>query len=353
VRGGAAVRWRSGVAACVAVLAAPGCQKPSNGPPAECAACTWQRLALHPEAAAQPTATGKALMALVPWRGRLYIGYGDYQANTGPIDITVWDPALGRFVTVHTSDTEAIYNYRAIGNSLWAPATDRRTRADYAVGEPWRDERPVTVAHAYDIATLDGRDLWLVGSAEGGAYPATAWRSRDGGASWSVGRESAGTGRYYFAAVYHQQLYLENWWERPLGPSEVFDGAQWTAGPELLPAGGHGFRPMVFSDRLVYAAKQTLETPHAELSATPNRLLAFDGQAARVVLDRELLDFFVDEREVMVLDTAGAIWRTTDLARWSRLVSAAELHPRSIAILDGALYVGTRDAQLYRLVGWP
>jgi len=97
-------------------------------------------------------------MTLCPRRGRLYIGYGDYQSNTGPIDVTAWDPVRADFVTVHSSDTEAIDNDRVIGDELYAPATDPRQHADYAVGEPWRDQRPVTAAHAYDIVTLDGRE---------------------------------------------------------------------------------------------------------------------------------------------------------------------------------------------------
>jgi hypothetical protein len=188
---------------------------------------------------------------------------------------------------------------------------------------------------------------------EAGSYPAIAWRSRDGGAHWEEAHRSARTGRYYFAAVYRDRLYVEPWWQRPLGPSEVFDGTAWSAGPELLPAGGHGFRPVEFAGRLVYATKQTFETPHEELAATPNRLIAFDGATAAVVFAREIDDFFAGERELLVLDREGVIWRTRDLASWSRLVAAAELAPRSLALLDGVLYLGTRDARLFRLVGGP
>src|SRR4051794_3154575 len=38
-------------------------------------------------AASQPTAWGKPLMELRAWKGRVYAGYGDYDGNTGPIQI--------------------------------------------------------------------------------------------------------------------------------------------------------------------------------------------------------------------------------------------------------------------------
>lgn len=340
--------------ALLAALVSLACQRPAAGElRAGCAGCTWQRLGLHPQAAAQPTATGRALVTLCPWRGRLYVGYGDYQANTGPVAVMAWDPARAAFITVHISDTEAIYNFRPIGGALYAPATDRREHADYAVGEPWRDAQPVTAAHAYDMATLDGSDLWLVGSAEGGLYSPTAWRSTDGGAHWAIAHQRPENGRYYFAAVFGHRLYLESWSFKPRGSSEVFDGERWSSGPELLPAGGHGVRPIPFAGQLVYATKQSFVTPYGELNATPNRLLGFNGTVAAVVFDGELLDFFGDPRELFVLDTKGAIWRTTDLASWSRVAVAAGIRPQSLALLDGALYVGTQDAELYRLVGWP
>jgi hypothetical protein len=332
---------------CVLAVLLLGCQKPGGAAPAECAGCTWELLGLHRPAAAQPTRIGKALTALCPWRGRLYIGYGDYQDNTGPIEILAWDPLRRDFVRVHVSDTEAIYNFRAIGDSLYAPATDRRDDADYAVGEPWRDQRPVTTAHAFDMATLDGHDRWLVGSSDGDYRP-TAWRSTDGGATWAVAHQKPRMGRYYFAAAYHGELYVESW--SLLG---IVDGRTWRTGPELLPAGGHGFRPVVFADRLVYATKTTLDHPQSTLRLTPNRLIVFDGATAAVGFDHDVLDVFADDRALLVLDVDGAIWRTTDLATWARIASAAELHPRSLAVLDGEIYLGTMDARLYRLAARP
>jgi len=52
------------------------------------------------------------------------------------------------------------------------------------------------------------------------------------------------------------------------------------------------------------------------------------------------------------LDTGGVVWHTRDLVQWSRVTSAADLRPRSLALLDNVLYVGTTDARLFRLDGW-
>src|SRR5688572_31689862 len=67
----------------------------------------------HPGATAQNTNTGKQIATLFPWNGKLFAGYGDYGANTGPIDIYAFDPDSQSFTFVWEANTEAIYNYRA------------------------------------------------------------------------------------------------------------------------------------------------------------------------------------------------------------------------------------------------
>lgn len=51
----------------------------------------------HPQAGQQPTTQGKTIMALHAWNGKIYAGYGDVTANTGPIAITPYNPATGMF----------------------------------------------------------------------------------------------------------------------------------------------------------------------------------------------------------------------------------------------------------------
>src|SRR5262245_22692826 len=55
----------------------------------------------------QATPTGRTIATLVAFRGRIYAGYGDYGANTGPISICGFDPASAQFDHAFDSATEA------------------------------------------------------------------------------------------------------------------------------------------------------------------------------------------------------------------------------------------------------
>src|SRR5215212_7579174 len=47
---------------------------------------------VHPHAVLQPTADGKSLIDTRGYHGRLYFAYGDLANNTGPIEISSYDP---------------------------------------------------------------------------------------------------------------------------------------------------------------------------------------------------------------------------------------------------------------------
>src|SRR5687768_9794362 len=67
----------------------------------------------HPGASAQSTSVGKQIATLFPWKGKLYAGYGDYGASTGPIDLYAFDPDSQKFTFQWEANTEAIYIFRA------------------------------------------------------------------------------------------------------------------------------------------------------------------------------------------------------------------------------------------------
>mgnify|MGYP003343142990 CR=1 FL=1 len=211
-------------------------------------ALTWREVLTHPKAAAQPNARGKSINTLCPWNGKLYIGYGDFFDNTGPIAITSLDPTSDTLTTEWILSTEQISTFRPLLGGLYAISDDPKGRplhpAAFAVGDrtgTWRNGY-VDVLHTFDVATLTGTDLWVVGcngprrDTPNTAY-AVAWRSLDGGSTWQqslriMGKESGNDDnvRFYFAGVLKGKLYVQFCQD---AFSQVFDGARWSKGPGI------------------------------------------------------------------------------------------------------------------------
>lgn len=316
-------------------------------------------LALHPQAAAQNTTWGKELGILYAFNGRLYAGYGDWTANTGPIHIRPFDPALDAFSPdAHVSDTEAIESFRTINGKLWAPAVDPRIRADYAVGEPWADSRALAMTHVFDVATLNGTDV-LAASQAGNAncrIHRTAGPRPDGGYSWTVIHEEPPlrTGSFcrpYLAGTYQGRFYYQAT-DYPSGKharSRVFDGGSWTDGPDLLPTYGEGHRLTEFAGHMVYRGTR---------SSYVSSLFASDGvYVSEPLYGTRVSGYSVSGPRLLVLRvvTGGRreILRTDNLKAWQLLAAAPPPNAISIAELDGGIYVGTTDAGLWRHEGEP
>jgi hypothetical protein len=308
-----------------------------QSPNAVSAEDTWTELGTHPQAAKQPTDWGKAIHTLCPWNGKLYMGYGDYDKNTGPISITSFDPATRTFSSEWTSMTESIDIFRPLGGRLYAPAIDPRgsppKAAGFAVCEPagqWRDN-PVFMEHAFDMASLTGTDLWLVGSY--GDEHSMALRSLDGGVTWQKAldlfRKGDNFSRFYYVGVLNNKLYLQSSSDTN---SMVFDGVEWTNGPPIARFAHH---PVVFAGKMVLQSKKDL--------------LAFDGEkpAASILPENPVQAFCASSRALYILSARdGGIQQTMDLSTWS-IVATAPSNACSLAVLHGRLYAGTRDSKLY------
>jgi hypothetical protein len=295
----------------------------------------------HPHAIRQATEWGKRIHTLCPWKSKLYLGYGDYGANTGPITITSFDPTTGKFSDEWTSQTEQISEFRPLHNRLFAPAIDPKWiypwAAGYAICEPngkWSDNN-VYMEHAFDMATLDGKDLWLVGSF--GDEHSVALRSLDGGTTWrkslDLYRKGDNYSRFYWAGVLKGKLYLQSSSDEH---SMVFDGKTWTEGPTIARVASH---PAQFAGKLVLQGERNL--------------LVFDGEhpAVAALPDGPIAALSVSDKKLYVLcEHNSAVRRTSDLQNWSTIATAPK-NACSVAVLKDKLYVGTRDSQLYRLSG--
>lgn len=326
---------------CVGVVATSGAGVPLAGATTATATTATTHVATHEWAAAQPTATGRQILDLEVHDGKIWAGYGDYGANTGPITIASYDPASpDGFSASMVVDTEAALNLRSLGEDLVAPATDPRSAADFAIGSPWEQARPLGATHVFDTTTLTGEDLWLVGSK---GSDAVAWRSLDRGATWEESLRVAPPGevdgdfsRFYFTATLDGALYVQavSYSRGASTTSMRFDGSSWSQAPSLLTNGGVGWKPQPFGDGVVYGNTG---------QGIAGGIYFFDGETVTTV--GVGWDVEVSDGVVWILGLDGRVQRSVDLVDWTTAADGPS-NSRSIAIDGDDLYLGTADSLL-------
>lgn len=324
-------------------------KKPQQGTGTTAPVATpFVKVATHPQAVTQPTELGRTLATLKSWNGKLYSGYGDYGANTGPISVSPFDGAGFSSEPELIADTEATYAFRAINGKLYAPSIDPRVSSDVAIATggserpTWTNPTLVSSSHAFDVATLTGSDLWIVGSQ---GMSAVVWRSADGGASWqmslAVGPVSGKSGdfaRFYGAGVYGGKLYVQakDWLGGTQARSKVFDGNTWSDGPNL----GSFNHAESFAGKMIYHSGNHSGTWGGFLNA-------FDGTVQTRAHPTGIWDYAVEGDTVYVLTIDGWVKKSRDLVSWTQ-VAAAPSVARSIAVFQSSLYLGGTDSGLYR-----
>ena len=332
---------RATAVGCAAVVAMSGVELSLAGATTAPATVGTTHVATHEWAAAQPTAVGRQILDLEVHDGKVWAGYGDYGANTGPITIASYDPTNpDGFAAATVVDTEAALNLRSLGDELVAPATDPRRAADFAIGAPWEQDRPVAATHVFDTATLTGEDLWLVGSK---GNDAVAWRSLDDGATWDESLRVSPPGdidgdfsRFYFAATMGGALYVQAVsHSRGAGASSMmFDGSTWSEAPSLLTNGGVGWKPQPFGDGVVYGNTG---------QGIAGGIYYFDGESVTTI--GVGWDVEVAGGSVWILALDGQVTRSRDLVDWNTVVTGPS-DSRSMAVDGEDLYLGTADSQL-------
>lgn len=316
------------------------------------AATNTIKVADHPQASLQSTAGGKRLHTLKSWQGRIYAGYGDYSANTGPIALT---PFYGTYFGPQeiAADTEAIYQFREINGKLYGLSTDPKSSADVVIGTynadgtvSWVNKRFVGTTHAYDVFTLTGTDLWIVGSQ--GSY-AKAWRSLDGGTTWQESLSVANVNttrtddfaRFYGALIHGGKVYVQaqDFYGSVHPTSKVFDGTSWSDGPYI----GDFNSSDVFAGQTIYHGSWHVGN-YAPLAK-------FDGSREVNTAPSYIYNYTIDGDTLYILsaDGAGTVYKTKDLVNWTKLGPTTSV-AQSIAVLNGELYVGGSDAAIYKVI---
>lgn len=204
----------------------------------------------HPSIAAQPE-SGRWIKDLAIKGNDLYMGYGDYSGNTGPIDIATADLSTGATSVKATANTEEINTYRKYNGYLYAPWIDTKgVSGIYSSNRSgvWTDYgTAVETEHVFDIAVLPNGVKVAVGSSNNLARTAylgaTAWVSYDKGQTWRVemtdltnSHHTTVTGyeRYYWVAVINGKAYMQaraitSIYGQAEFPIRVFDGNRWSS----------------------------------------------------------------------------------------------------------------------------
>lgn len=339
-------------------------------------ASVFTELATHPQAAAQPTTTGKTISKMTVFNGKLITGFGDYNANTGPIGINPFDVASSSFDgVVFNVPSESTGNWKEINGKLYTTTIDPtgcgNCAAGYAVstdGVNWQANRPVTAEHMYDIATLTGTDLWLFGGSRSTAY---AWRSLDDGETWAVAQShninpDAGddSERYYWGAELNGKMYMQsNAWGQT-NEVQIYDGTNWATGTtdNICGSGNAGKGPnfTVFGGKIICHSLNGYIKSYDGTDLNTRRLFiddtqfCFDGCSAAYENQGDVIK---TANHVYVLDTVtengnsiptSYLGRSTDTESWEYFVGLPA--GSSSMIIDetaGKIYIGTTDSKLY------
>lgn len=253
--------------------------------------------AVHPAAAAQATALGKALNVLTLIDGDVYAGYGDFSENTGPIhveSVPAADP-LAEWVDHLTENTEQILLYRLLTDGrVFVPQADPSDPsiggyAERALDGTWTDHSDrFTAQHVFGMAEVSGH-LFACG-AEGGN--AVVWESTDNGATWDESLRSTTSDlaspdfeRFYMLAVVDTAIYVQS--------SLGLESYKWTAADGwmaddadlVIAPKAEGAPGVIWRDGYVYPS-------YVRVGPDPVSLYYFDG-ATRTLIDGDVRGFAV------------------------------------------------------------
>jgi uncharacterized repeat protein (TIGR01451 family) len=311
-------------------------------------------LGTHPTS---PLSGTPAIHVLKAHDGRIYMGYGDW--NGYPVVVIAsYDPASNAFRMEHSAPTDSIGIFRSIGNKLYVPSIDPvhfEEFQDYSVldGGTWRSFAPAGLFHAFDMGTVTGSDLWVVGSKsqnETASSGGAVLRSIDDGRTWSdVSAPYGRPIRYHWCFPLRGKLYVEGTVYNGNIPESISTPSALTYKAASLGMGDEEF---------VVAIDSRLP---GFLNNTRSRLISYDATAVRE-LRTNVYDFTVEGGVVYTLEAGSTntqVWVSTSTtatqANWQQLPLTGVTNARSIEVLGGIVYMGDNQGRLWagRIDGSP
>jgi len=369
------------------VTAGAARRSPSVPRSAEQAASTW----LGNPVAGEPY-TARHIWDLQVWRGRVYLGYGDWIGNSGPLDIWYYTPAVGCFVseTVYVSATlpaarlneEAIHRYVVIDGDLYIPGTDPKDSWEWGNfyrndGSGWGQYRTIlNGVHTFDLAGYNDDLFAAIGT--DGTEPLL--RSSNEGLTWTVAISEGSD--IFFTNLYELDGMLFAV-KSPVSPADVYTKPvvycyqpPWFITTTIQLVGDRSAIPIFVYDDMVTFKDTVLYIPWSRetniLHTWPlTALYAIgperDGQPVLFFEGKHPRDIVAVDGWIYVLDAGGprdvwdaeppdpagytaTIYASRDLVTWVPAVTAHFTDtPNALEMLDGFAYVGTYSGDVYAL----
>lgn len=311
-----------------------------------------------PFAAAQRTWQGRLVKNLAAHEGRIYIGYGDWNANAGPMHIHYIDAATGAMSgSLLKVPGEAIHSMKVVGGALYAPNIDPRTPwgssspfASNASGT-WKMSGRTNAVHVFDVESVPGQPGAIMASGSQvnvatGEVSHGTWLTVDGGLSF---RSFMGPGSNPHSRVFRMinvkgALYAFTasgaWrWRGVLPTSRHND---WGTGWEAVSLPGP-------TDALALDVPVSSNGRFAAWSL--GSTFVFDGATIRV-LDGDVAGMQAfspgDDGFLYGLNTVVGIVRTRDGVSWQKLANPGVwgdggFLPSSLAVSNETIFCGGMD----------
>ncbi len=121
------------------------------------------------------TYSEKQLNSRIPWDmavfdGKLFVGCGDYDKNTGPCSVWQYDLETCEWSVSGRVDDEAVINFEIIDNQLITTGTDPKATWENGSfytynADGWQTDRSVPFGiHMFDIAEFHGQTFYAIGN---------------------------------------------------------------------------------------------------------------------------------------------------------------------------------------------
>lgn len=213
-----------------------------------------------PGVAAQSSARGRSIATLSPFGSRLFLGYGDFTDNTGPITPVAYAVERAAFEAGPPLETEELLDFQVHAGRLFAAELDPRGDETlgsvfrFDPGADWREMPDIPDAvHTFGMAEFGGQLFVGTGCARGGTARVAV--TSDAGETWSDGHTTAapadGFARYTHLGATSSELFVSGrvHTEPPAPFAYTRQGGDWEA-VTGLPADGF-LIPLVLDDELV------------------------------------------------------------------------------------------------------